>query len=223
MIIKIDVDGVIRNINETLCRLYNDSFNENLTSENILDYDVDKTFKRIHQEMGLTACDYFFDLSSKEVFLNSSPYDGVREAILDLRHAGHKVVIVTWQYSIENKYNTLLFLQKNKIPYDDICFTRDKWMIQGDWLIDDNPEFITDEREKSRKIMIRMPYNKNCDFFCTRANGLQEAVDIILEQEKFLKTFLTKEQNKRTEEVIKIEVPELNTDDYKKLFNYDTD
>ena len=46
--------------------------------------------------------------------------------------------------------------------------------------------------------------NKNCDFFCTRANGLQEAVDIILEQEKFLKTFLTKEQNK-------------------KLFNYDTD
>ena len=50
MIIKIDVDGVIRNINETLCRLYNDLFNENLTSENILDYDVDKTFKRIHQE-----------------------------------------------------------------------------------------------------------------------------------------------------------------------------
>ena len=142
---------------------------------------------------------------------------------MDLRHDGHKVVILTWQYSIENKYNTLLFLQKNKIPYDDICFTRDKWMIQGDWLIDDNPEFITDEREKSRKIMIRMPYNKNCDFFCTRANGLQEAVDIILEQEKFLKTFLTKEQNKRTEEVIKIEVPELNTDDYKKLFNYDTD
>ena len=140
----------------------------------------------------------------RSVFLNSSPYDGVREAILDLRRAGHKVVIVTWQYSIENKYNTLLFLQKNKIPYDDICFTRDKWMIQGDWLIDDNPEFITDEREKSRKIMIRMPYNKNCDFFCTRANGLQEAVDIILEQEKFLKTFLTKEQNK-------------------KLFNYDTD
>ena len=117
----------------------------------------------------------------------------------------------------------MLFLQKNKIPYDDICFTRDKWMIQGDWLIDDNPEFITDEREKSRKIMIRMPYNKNCDFFCTRANGLQEAVDIILEQEKFLKTFLIKEQNKLTEEVIKIEVPGLSGDDYKKIFNYDTD
>ena len=199
MIIKIDVDGVIRNINKTLCRLYNDLFNENLTSEKILDYDVDKTFKRIQEEMGMTACNYFFDLCSKEVFLNSSPYDGVREAILNLRHAGHKVVIVTWQYSLENKYNTLLFLQKNKIPYDDFCFTRDKWMIEGDWLIDDNPEFITDERDKSRKIMIRMPYNKNCNFFCTRANDLQEAVDIILEQEQYLKVFLVKEENKQKE------------------------
>ena len=72
-------------------------------------------------------------------------------------------------------------------------------MIQGDWLIDDNPEFITDEREKSRKIMINMPYNKNCNFFCTRANCLQEAVDIILEQEQYLKVFLAKEENKQKE------------------------
>ena len=223
MIIKIDVDGVIRNINETMCQMYNKLFDEDITTHDMFDYDVEKVFNRIQQEMGLTACDYFFDLCSKEVFLNSSPYDGVREAILDLRQAGHKVVIVTWQYSLENKYNTLLFLQKNKIPYDDICFTRDKWMIQGDWLIDDNPEFITDERDKSRKIMIRMPYNKNCNFFCTRANGLQEAVDIILDQERFLKAFLIKEQNKRTEKVINIEVPEVKGDDFKRMFNYGTD
>lgn len=216
MIIKIDVDGVIRNINKTLCRLYNDLFNENLTSENILDYDVDKTFKRIQEEMGMTACNYFFDLCSKEVFLNSPPYDGVREAILNLRHAGHKVVIVTWQYSLENKYNTLLFLQKNKIPYDDICFTRDKWMIEGDWLIDDNPEFITDGRDKSGKIMINMPYNKECNFFCTRANNLRQAVDIILDQEKFLKAFLIEEQNKRTEQGVKIKIPILKGDNFKK-------
>ena len=192
MIIKIDMDGVIRNINETMCKMYNDLFEENLTVEDMFDYDVEKVFWKIKEEMGLNAVDYYFNISSKEVFLNSSPYDGVREAILNLRHAGHKVVIVTWQYSLENKYNTLLFLQKNKIPYDDICFTRDKWMIQGDWLIDDNPEFIEDERDKSRKLMINMPYNRECDFFCTRADNLKQAVDIILEQEKFLKTFLIK-------------------------------
>lgn len=223
MIIKIDVDGVIRNINETMCKMYNDLFDENLTVEDMFDYDVEKVFNKIKEKLGMTAVDYFFDWSARSIFLNSEPYAGVREAIQKLRDAGHKVVIVTWQFSLQNKYYTLLFFDKNKIPYDDICFTRDKWMIQGDWLIDDNPEFIEDKREKSRKIMIRMPYNKNCDFFCTRANCLQEAVDIILDQEKFLKAFLLKEQNKRTEEVIKIEVPELKGDDYKKIFNYGTD
>lgn len=223
MIIKIDVDGVIRNINETMCKMYNDLFDENLTVEDMFDYDVEKVFNKIKEELGMTAVDYFFDWSARSIFLNSNPYDGVSEAIQKLRDAGHKVVIVTWQFSLQNKYYTLLFFSKNKIPYDDICFTRDKWMIQGDWLIDDNPEFIEDEREKSSKIMIRMPYNKDCKFFCTRAKDLHQAVDIILEQEQYLKTFLIKEQNKRTEEVFKIEVPELSGDDYKKIFNYDTD
>lgn len=190
MIIKIDVDGVIRNINEKMCYLYNQAFGENLTEEDIFDYDVEKVFNKIKEELGRSAVQYFFGWCSEEVFLNSRPYDGVIEAIQKLRDAGHKVVIVTWQFNLKNKYNTLLFFEKNGIPYDDICFTRDKWMIQGDWLIDDNPEFITDEREKSRKIMIRMPYNKDCKFFCTRADNLQEAVDIILKHNEILAEML---------------------------------
>ena len=203
MVIKIDVDGVIRNINEKMCEIYNDLFGENLTVDDMFDYDVEKVFSKIKENMGITAVDCFFDKSARSIFLNSNPYEGVGEAIRKLREAGHKVVIVTWQFSLENKYYTLLFFEKNKIPYDDICFTRDKWMIQGDWLIDDNPEFITDEREKSRKIMIRMPYNKDCKFFCTRADNLQEAVDIIL---------------KRNEILVEMPFPTLHEEDYGKLF-----
>ena len=196
MIIKIDVDGVIRNINETMCKKYNDLFDENLTVNDIFDYDVEKVFKRIKDEFGMDDVDYFFNWVARDVFLHSSPYDSVREAIEKLRKAGHKVVIVTWQFSLQNKYYTLMFFEKNKIPYDDICFTKDKWMIQGDWLIDDNPEFITDERDKSRKIMINMPYNKDCKFFCTKAKDLQQAVDIILENEQCLKTLMLEEDKK---------------------------
>ena len=206
MIIKIDVDGVIRNINETMCKMYNDLFDENLTVEDMFDYDVEKVFNKVKEKLGITAVDYFFDRSARSIFLNSNPYDGVREAIQKLRNAGHKVVVVTWQFSLENKYYTLLFFKKNKIPYDDICFTRDKWMIQGDWLIDDNPEFIEDKRDKSKKILINMPYNKKVIPFLQRANNLQEAVDIIL---------------KREEIVIPIEAVEVNN--YKNMFNYDTD
>lgn len=200
MIIKIDVDGVIRNINRKMCEMYNSTFGENLTVDDIFDYDVEKVFSKIKEKIGMSAVDYFFNWYAKDIFLYSKPYDGVIEAIKKLRQMGHKVVIVTWQFNLQNKYYTLMFFEKNKIPYDDICFTRDKWMIQGDWLIDDNPEFITDERDKSRKIMIKMPYNRDCNFFCTRANDLGEAVDIILEQEKFLKTFLFKEENFKKEQ-----------------------
>ena len=97
MVIKIDVDGVIRNINETMCKLYNQLFNEKITVEDIFDYNVEKAFSKIKEKIGMSAVDYFFSWEAKEVFLHSEPYAGVREAIQKLRDAGHKVVIVTWQ------------------------------------------------------------------------------------------------------------------------------
>ena len=192
MIIKIDVDGVIRNINKSMVDLYNRDFFDSIKVDDITEYDVDKVFPKIKKTLGITASDYFFKFNSNKIFLLSETYSKVRESIDLLRNNGHKVIIVTWQPVFRNKINTLYFLESNGIQYDDICFTKDKWMVQGDWLIDDNPEFITDERDESKKMMIKMPYNKDCNFPCNRANNLQEAVDIILGIEKNLNVFLIK-------------------------------
>ena len=192
MIIKIDVDGVIRNINKSMVDLYNSDFFDSIKVDDISEYDVDKVFPKIKKTLGITASDYFFKFNSNKIFLLSETYSKVRESIDLLRNNGHKVIIVTWQPVFRNKINTLYFLESNGIQYDDICFTKDKWMVQGDWLIDDNPEFITDERDESKKMMIKMPYNKDCNFPCNKANNLQEAVDIILGIEKNLNIFLIK-------------------------------
>lgn len=192
MVIKIDVDGVIRNINKSMVDLYNRDFFDSLKVDDISEYDVEKVFPKIKKTLGITASDYFFKFNSNKIFLLSETYSKVRESIDLLRKNGHKVIIVTWQPVFRNKINTLYFLESNGIQYDDICFTKDKWMVQGDWLIDDNPEFITDERDESKKMMIKMPYNKDCNFPCNRANNLQEAVDIILGIEKNLNVFLIK-------------------------------
>lgn len=192
MVIKIDVDGVIRNINKSMVDLYNRDFFDSLKVDDISEYDVEKVFPKIKKTLGITASDYFFKFNSNKIFLLSETYSKVRESIDLLRNNGHKVIIVTWQPVFRNKINTLYFLESNGIQYDDICFTKDKWMVQGDWLIDDNPEFITDERDESKKMMIKMPYNKECNFPCNRANNLQEAVDIILGIEKNLNIFLIK-------------------------------
>ena len=189
MIIKIDVDGVIRNMFDSMCDVYNNEFNESLSVNDIFDYDVDVVFHRIKEELGINAAEFFFEQHAKELFLDSKPYNGVKEAIEKLMRNGHKVIIVTWQYTLENKLYTLMFLDKNNIPYDDICFTKDKWMIKSDWIIDDNPEFITDKREKSHKMLIKMPYNKGLRFEGLREKSLIKAVDSILRQEETRKIF----------------------------------
>ena len=137
----------------------------------------------------MNAAEFFFEVHAKELFLDSEPYDGVKESLERLKKEGHKIIIATWQYTLNNKLFTLMFLEKNDIPYDDICFTRDKWMIKSDWMIDDNPEFIMDERDKSKKILIRMPYNKGIRMDATRCDNLKKAIDFILKIEN-TKSFL---------------------------------
>ena len=179
MIIKVDVDGVIRNMNETMCSLYNETYGEHITVDDIFDYDVEKVFPKIKEIDGISACEFFFHKHARNIFLDSKPYEGVAEALKKLQDKGHKVVITTWQFDFTNKSLTLFFLDSYKIPYDDICFTRDKWMIKADWLIDDNPEFILDKRETAQKMLIKMPYNRDI-IWVRREKNLKNAVDTIL-------------------------------------------
>ena len=153
--------------------------------EDIDDYDVNTNFTEIEKRTGIKPTQYFFTDLGEEIFETvSKPFDGVKEAIDRLRNEGNKVIIVTWQFNLNNKIYTLNFLEKYGIAYDDICFTRDKWMIQGDYLIDDNPEFILDERDKSKKIIVNTPYNKNIKKRCVRVNSLAEAAEYIIETQR---------------------------------------
>lgn len=181
MVIKIDMDGVIRDIFTPMLEIYLRIYKEKLTMEDIFDYDVDKVFTKVREVDNMSAAKFFFNgFSARRLFLYSKPYEGVRESLKRLKEAGHKIVIVTWQFNTENKMHTLQFLEDNDIPYDDICFTKDKWMVQGDILIDDNPEFILDERDMTDKFLVDMPYNKDCNFTGMRVPNLNTAVDYIL-------------------------------------------
>ena len=79
--------------------------------------------------------------------------------------------------------STIDFFNRNDLFYDDICFTKDKWMINGDYLIDDNPMFILDEKDKAKKIIIDRPYNQLEEYNnIKRCYSLMDAVNFILEQ-----------------------------------------
>lgn len=160
---KIDVDGVLRDILTNCCKIYNNKFNTKLTPNDCFDYNVKISFPE-YANINIDAADEFFNKNAFNVLYQSSTFLNVSKAIKKLRDNGHKVIITTWQYNTLNKSLTLGWLAKHNIEYDDICFTKDKFLIEADYLIDDNLEFL-DQQSKHDKnvkcICIKAAYNKN--------------------------------------------------------------
>ena len=186
-IIKIDVDGVIRDMLGALCKLYY-HFDPYVEREDITHYAVSVSFPEIRRQIGIEAHDYFFKHHSEDVNFNMAvPLNGAKEAIEKLHEFGYKIVIVTKQKSTTSKMSTLDFLRHYRIYYDDICFTGDKWLVESDFMIDDNPEFLNDKREKTNKenrFIIDAPYNKECTEF-KRFNSLLDCVQHIIRKNGF--------------------------------------
>lgn len=107
------------------------------------------------------GCRLFFDEHSEDVFLRADIYEDAANAIKILKDAGHKILIVTYQKSLDNKIHTLQFLEKFNIQYDSFFFTKEKCLIGGDYLVDDNPEFLL--KDRAIPICINRPYNVNVD------------------------------------------------------------
>ena len=165
MIIKIDVDGVLRDIVSTMCQIYNEEFGTNVKYSNVKEYDVSLSFPLIEEKYSFTASYYFFVLHGKRIFRNSLKYPEVENAIKKLHDLGHRIVIVTNQESVENKIDTLKWLHYNEIYYDDICFTSSKDIVKGDYMIDDYPENLKEITGNTETILITAPYNKKCKEF----------------------------------------------------------
>ena len=178
---KIDIDGVLRDVITSLCEIYNKEFGTNLTKNDITKYKVDMSFPLVKEKLGYSAVQYFFEEHSTEVFLNSGMLKNADIAIKKLRDAGHHIIIVSYQRSYKNKKDTLEWLYDNNIKYDDICFTDKKYLIKGDYLIDDNLEFLVDQMihdNKTNCICINAPYNKtSLPHHFNRYNSLNDFVD----------------------------------------------
>lgn len=165
-IFNVDVDGVLRDNLGEMVSLYNESFNDNKTIDEITDYRTDVIFPRIQEETGISASQWFFQEHSKELFLNAKPYPFMAEDIKTLQKYG-KVNILTYQKSYKNKMETLEWLEKNGVEPDGICFMKDKSRLNCTFFIDDNDWNFLLQGEKNEKvnsqhgILIDAPYNKD--------------------------------------------------------------
>lgn len=160
-IVKIDCDGVLRDLLPQMCKVYNEQFNEHIEPENVIEYDLTHTFHKCIEVDGISPNKWFFDEHIHDVYINSSVCYKAKEAMDMLREIGYYTVIVSNQPENWHQSATLLWLELNDIKYDSICFTNKKDIIKGDIIIDDNIDFLNICDEKERKILIKAPYNSN--------------------------------------------------------------
>lgn len=164
-VFKIDCDGVLRNLLQKMCDIYNAQFGTNIKPCDCVQYEVDKVFTLCQKELGMSAKEFLFNVHGEQLFGHSDVCFRAKEA-MDLLHlAGHKIIIVTWQRSTQNKIDTLKWLEKNNIYYDDIAFTNKKDQIKGDYMVDDNVDFLNEITKPTIPICINAPYNKDVDFY----------------------------------------------------------
>lgn len=178
-IFKIDCDGVLRDILSKMCDIYNKEFNVKIEVKDCVKYNVDEIFVLCKIRLGISAKEYFFNIKGHEIFTKSKICKKAKDAIDILHNAGHKIIIVTWQRTLKNKIDTLNWLNHNNIYYDDIVFTKHKDIVKGDYMIDDNIDFLNEITNPTIPICINAPYNKNV-YFYPRYESLYDFVMDIL-------------------------------------------
>ena len=155
----VDLDEVLRC---TLCRMieiYNKYFDDNKQYDDVTSFVCEQSFPRIERETGFKAGEWFFQLHSKEIFEDTEPIEGALEAFKELQNYG-RVIVVTYQKTIENKIQALKWLEKWGFPVNEICFLKDKTLLHTDYLVDDNDWNFIGSNVKYG-ILINAPYNYN--------------------------------------------------------------
>lgn len=155
----IDIDGVLRHTLVKMVEIYNKTFNDTKTCDDVFDFMCEKSFPRIEKETGINPSEWFFQYHSKEIFEDSLPFDGAVEAVKELEKYG-KVIILSYQKTLENKIQALKWLEKYGFPTNDVCFLKDKTLLHTDVLIDDNDWNFKNSHVKIG-VLVDAPYNKD--------------------------------------------------------------
>jgi glutaredoxin-related protein len=159
MIIKIDIDGVIRNVISPLIRIYNKDFPDyQVGPVTHFDLSIDFPIKE-------RIWHYFLEEKAKLCFRDAPPYYNNLQALNNFAGTpGFKIVLVSDQANEKNKEYTDYWLKENKVKYDEVIYTKHKEKVPGIILLDDKPETL-DIVNKAGQIGICLtrPWNKRSE------------------------------------------------------------
>jgi 5'(3')-deoxyribonucleotidase len=169
--------------------VYNKTFGTKLKESDVISYDLKESFPLCIS--GTKVCisdgpyaeiwgeiksghDFFFHDKAEEVFLDAETLLGVEEAFQMLKvHCN--VIVITNQFSVQNKTYALEWLERQHLDPDGVMFTSNKNLANIDLLIDDNPRFIMESQCPT--LLVNKTHNKDfdistCQMPCQRIESL---------------------------------------------------
>ena len=180
--LALDLDGVVADYVESFRRSLASTRGESPDSYTT---EVDWSFS----QWGLSLDDFLAAhrkaVIDDQIFLTMPPVDGAVEGIGRLVDHGVRIRIVTKRFVVEGDKaraatDTVAWLDRNKIPYHDLCFVSEKSTCAADLYLDDAPHIVEGLREAGlRAVVFDQPWNREVEG--ERACGWARAVDVVLE------------------------------------------
>jgi len=150
-IVAIDVDDVCLSLIDNWLLYYNHDFEDNLTADKIIEWDISKFVKPSAKK---AIYEY---VENEEVYKTAKPVENALMGVNFIKEFGYRVIYVTANNPHNSKFDWLF---KNEFLDDHKNFVSayDKSLIHADYLIDDKYENIINF--KGIGILFNRPWNE---------------------------------------------------------------
>ncbi len=180
-IIGVDLDGVCANFCTRMREIAAEWFECNLD-----DLPTEVTYGL--SEWGVKDVEQYFSLhrfavTQRALFETAEMIPGARRFLRQLSDEGARIRIITHRLFIPYFHRQAVlqpidWLDKNGLPYWDLCFLRDKEEVGADIYIEDNPSNIEHLRAKNSWV-ICFGNSTNTDVAPPRAKSWKEVYDLV--------------------------------------------
>ncbi len=159
--ILVDLDAIVIDLIRPWLNWYNNIYNDSVTIDDIKTYEIEKHTKKTEK-----IYDIYKFFEEHQNYADCPVLPGAAEGLLELREAGHDIIIAT---ASDGQTAHLKWpLARKAAPWlheSDIMVGSRKEKLFGDVLIDDAPKNIVKYRNawpNAHVLTIAYPYNLNC-------------------------------------------------------------
>lgn len=153
-----DVDGVLADTHTAWLGLYNQASGDHLKPEMIASWDISKFVLPGWKEK------IWEIFENPDLYSYVLPIEGALTGVLKLREHGWKIVFVTSPSNGENPMRRYAWLKEHGFTtaMSDFVVARDKALLRGEMILDDNPNTIV--KYPGFGIMFDQPWNRNTEW-----------------------------------------------------------